>query len=155
MVRLASILVSYALLQVSVALAQDAQEVPEAPLLHFGAGMHFTVSQNFEFPTGASVRLWLLDQFGLEVDVFTREGNPTLTLRAFYKPFDAGIVSLYAGGGVAFFSNGLVFDSTLQATTGIDIDIGANLAFSAEIGGILGTSAAIPITAGIGLYYYF
>lgn len=155
MLRSVVVLILFAALQASIALAQDAQEPPKAPLLHLGAGMHFTVSQHFEFPTGVSVRLWLLDQFGLEVDVFTREGNPTLTLRAFYKPFDAGIVALYGGGGVAFFSNGLVFDSTLQATTGIDIEIGANLAFSAEIGGILGTSAAIPITAGIGLYYYF
>jgi len=134
--------------------AQTETDVPTQPL-SFGAGMHFTAVQNGEFPTGVSARLWIFNQYGLEVDAFTREGNPTITLRTFYKLFDTGLVSLLMGGGVAFFSNGLSFDSTLQGAVGLEVNLGSNLVFGTEVGALLGSSVAIPVTAGAGIYYYF
>lgn len=137
--------------------AQEAQpdEGEKPPLLHFGAGILATFAQRDEFPTGASARLWILGQFGLEVDVFTRESNPTFAIRSFYRALDNGIVAFYAGGGVAFFSSGLTFDSTLQVALGLEIDITQNFVFSVEVGALFGGSAPVPVTAGAGIHYYF
>lgn len=139
----------------ATAWAAQSDEVEKSPLLTFGAGILATFAQNDEFPTGASARVWILNQFGLEVDVFTRESNPTFTIRSFYRVLDNGIVAFYAGGGVAFFSSGLTFDSTLQITLGLEIDITRNFVFSVEVGGLFGGSAAVPVTAGAGIHYYF
>jgi len=135
--------------------AQPGEENPPPPILRFGAGVLATFTQNLEFPTGVSARLWILRDVGLEVDVFTRENNPTFALRAFYRFVDIQTVSLYTGGGAAFFSEGLIFDSTLQAVVGIEIAISSNLLFSAEVGAVLGGSAAIPVSAAAGVHYYF
>ena len=131
----------------------DAQDPP--PLLRFGFGLLATFAQQNEFPTGASARVWVLHQFGLEADVFTRAGHPTFAIRTLYRFIDGGIVSLYAAGGVAFFSSGLSFDSTLQGALGMTVDIVDNLVFSAEVGLLLGGNAPVPVTAGAGIHYYF
>ena len=132
-----------------------AQADPEPSLLQFGAGILATIADQNEFPTGASARLWLLGQYGLEVSVFTRESNPTFSIRALYSFIQTGIVALYAGGGVAFFSEGLSFDSTLQAMLGIEIELLEKLIFVVEVGGVFGGQAAIPATAAAGIFYYF
>jgi len=154
MVRNAVVWVVWVALIAPLGWAQEPTEAATRPL-SFGAGMHFTAVQNGEFPTGVSARLWVFNQYGLEVDVFTRESNPTITLRTFYKLFDTGLVSLLAGGGVAFFSNGLSFDSTLQGAVGLEVSLGSNLVFGTEVGALLGSSVAVPVTAGAGIYYYF
>lgn len=146
-------LMSLCLYLVPLGWAQETES--QAKILSFGVGIHFIAAQKGEFPTGASVRVWMFNQFALEVDMFTRENNPTFTLRAFYKVFDNGIVSLFGGGGVAFFSSGLTFDATLQAVTGLDIRIGSNLVFNVEVGVLAGASTAVPVTAGGGIYYFF
>jgi len=132
-----------------------AQQDPEPRLLQFGAGILATIADSNEFPTGATARLWLLGQYGMELSVFTRESNPTFSIRAFYRYIRTNIVDLYIGGGVAFFSEALSFDSTLQGVLGIDIELVENFAFTVEIGGVFGGQAAIPVTAAAGLFYYF
>ncbi len=132
-----------------------AQADPEPRLLQFGAGILATIADSNEFPTGASARLWLLGQYGMELSVFTRESNPTFSIRAFYQYIKTNVVDLYAGGGVAFFSEGLSFDSTLQGVLGIEIAISENFVFAVEVGGVFGGQAAIPVTAAAGLFYYF
>lgn len=139
--------------QATSAQPTDTQEPP--PLLRMGAGLLATFAQQNEFPTGASVRVWILGQFGLEADVFTRESNPTFAIRTLYRFIDGGIVSLYLAGGVAFFSSGLSFDSTLQGALGLAIDVVPQLVFSAEVGLLLGGNAPVPVTAAVGIHYYF
>jgi len=154
--RLATSLLCLLLLAGTIGWAQEDAEAEDGErLLTFGAGVHFTAAENGEFPTGASARLWILRQFGLEVDIWGREGQPSFTIRAFYRMLENDIIALYAGGGVAFFSQALSFKSTLQGTGGLDIQIAPGLAFDVEIGLLIGGTGSIPVTAGVGLHYYF
>ncbi len=134
---------------------EDAEDEGSERILTFGAGIHFTAAENGEFPTGASARIWILRQFGLEVDIWGREGQPSFTIRAFYRILENDIIALYGGGGVAFFSQALSFKSTLQGTGGLDITIAPGLVFDVEIGIIGGGTGSVPVTAGVGLHYYF
>jgi hypothetical protein len=135
--------------------AQETEDAEAQRLLHFGVGILATFAQDNEFPTGASARLWILRTFGLEIDIFTRENNPTFAIRGLFRFLDMEIATLYTGAGVAFFSKGLIFDSTLQAVLGIDIAITPNFIMSAEVGGILGGESPVPVSAAAGVHYYF
>lgn len=111
-----------------------------------GLGLQYT----FHFPaSGLSSRLWVVDFFGLEGDLYPLTWPPNFAIRLLLKAINTAMLDIYFGGGIGL-------DSTLaadfQLATGLEFSPAFNFAFSGEIGYALLDGS---VTAGFGTHFYF
>lgn len=112
------------------------------------------------FPaSGLSVRLWIEDFVGLELDAFLIENSPNFSSRAFLKLLNTEIVDIYVGSGLSFFihpENGktLLF-TPLQFLAGLEIRLTQNIALNGELGLFGHSGKPQGVTSGIGIHFYF
>lgn len=117
-----------------------------------GIGLQATFPPD-KFPaSGLSVRFWIADLLGFEVDLFW---IPSFTTRSFLKLFNTEMVDLYIGGGVAIFSTGTppTLRTPFQGVGGLEISLSHNLALNAEVGAYI--NGGMGVTAGLGAHFYF
>jgi hypothetical protein len=112
------------------------------------------------FPaSGLSLRLWIGDLVGLELDTFLLSGSPSFSPRVLAKFFNAEIVDLYLGLGLSTFTytaqGKTLLYAPLQGLAGLEIRLSKHLALNAELGLFGHSGQAKGVTAGLGVHFYF
>ena len=143
--------------QIGLAVSEDRSH---GKWIGVGAEVTSPFSPPNTFPaSGLSIRLWIADLVGFELDAFLIENSPSFSPRTFVKLLNTDIVDIYLGAGLSLFiyaekGKTLLF-TPLQGLAGIEIRLTSNIVLNAELGLFGHSGKPQGVTSGMGIHFYF